>query len=93
MEKNFKIICLSNAGKNKAIEDDCAKYCEKIKCEFTSPVTPQKSRVLERGFVTFYYWVHVMIAHTGLNKKPNASLCSKFKANTTKIENIMVNFH
>ena len=46
MEGNFKIIFCYNSGKNKALEDDCAKYLEEINFEFMPPITPQQNSVV-----------------------------------------------
>ena len=42
VRKNFKIVCCDNAGENKTLKENQAKFFEEIKFGFTSPGTPQK---------------------------------------------------
>ena len=83
-KKNFKITCCDNAGKNKTLEENCVKYDEEIKFEFTSPGTPQKNGVAERGFATLYFCMQAMMVHSGLHEKLNTGLCPECVAEKIK---------
>ena len=93
MKKNVKIIRCENSGKSKTFKGNCAKNFEKNKFEFMSQGPPYQNGVLERGFVTLYSRMHVMMSHSVIHENPNTFLWPKCAATATKLENIMVNMH
>ena len=68
MKKNVKIISFENSGENKTLKENCINNLEEIKFEFTSPGTPQKNGVVERGFATLYSIMHTMMTHARLHE-------------------------
>ena len=59
IKKNIKIIFCDNACKNNTLEEKGAKQIKEINFEFTSPGTPQKNGVIERGLDTLYCQMRV----------------------------------
>ena len=67
MKKNAKIISCDNSGGNKTLKENCTNIFKEINFEFTSPGTPQKNVLFERGFDTINSWVHVIMGYVGLH--------------------------
>ena len=93
MKKIFKKVRCDNSGEDKTIKENCAKNFEEIKFEFTSPGTPQKNGVVERGFATLYSLMHAIMEHAGMHENLKTGLWSECASTATKLENIVVKPH
>ena len=69
------------------------QFFEEINFEFTSLGTKQKNGIVEWGFDTFYYRMHMMMSHMGINDNLNTFLFHNCSENVTKLQTIMVNPH
>ena len=72
---------------------NCAKYFKEIHFEFMWSGTPQQNGVIEWESAKIYFWIHAMMAHTGLYEKIKTGLWPECATTVTKLENIIVNQH
>ena len=93
IEKNVKVIFCEKIGKNKTLEENCAKNYGEIKFEFTSPGTLHKYGMAEQGFATLYYRIRTIMANAGPHENLKTDLWPECAATTTKLKNIIVNPH
>ena len=60
-KKNVKITHCDDAGKKRTLEENWAENSEEIHFEFMSPGTPEQNGVIERGYYTIYYQMHLIM--------------------------------
>ena len=80
-------------GKNKTLEENCAKQFKEINFEFMSTWNSQKNGVIEWGFDTIYSCMGTMMEQSGLHENIKTGIWTKCAATSTKLENVMVNQH